>query len=90
MVDISVNRLSDSTDIIPVMVSERLLDVGDDYKGMKICIVGQFRSYNRHEEPYLSCFSPFCLCICRNIPFLLVLYYQYIGNAMKLELSVIA
>ena len=50
MVDISVNRLSDSTDIIPVMVSERLLDVGDDYKGMKICIVGQFRSYNRHEE----------------------------------------
>ena len=50
MVDISVNRLSDSTDIIPVMVSERLLDVTDDYKGMKISIVGQFRSYNRHEE----------------------------------------
>lgn len=50
MVDISVDRLSDSTDIIPVMVSERLLDVGGDYKGMKICITGQFRSYNRHEE----------------------------------------
>ncbi len=50
MVDISVDRLSDSTDIIPVMVSERLLDVNDDYKGMKISIAGQFRSYNRHEE----------------------------------------
>ncbi len=50
MVDISVNRLSDSTDIIPVMVSERLLDVNDDYKGMKICIAGQFRSYNREIE----------------------------------------
>lgn len=50
MVDISVDRLSDSTDIIPVMVSERLLDVNEDYKGMKICITGQFRSYNRHEE----------------------------------------
>ena len=50
MMDVEVERLSDSTDIIPVMVSERLLDVGDDYKGMKICIVGQFRSYNRHEE----------------------------------------
>ena len=50
MVDISVDRLSDSTDIIPVMVSERLLDVSDDYKGMKISITGQFRSYNRHEE----------------------------------------
>ena len=50
MVDISVDRLSDSTDIIPVMVSERLLDVSDDYKGLKISITGQFRSYNRHEE----------------------------------------
>lgn len=50
MVDISVDRLSDSTDIIPVMVSERLLDISDDYKGMKVSITGQFRSYNRHEE----------------------------------------
>lgn len=50
MVDISVDRLSESTDIIPVMVSERLIDVNEDYKGMKICITGQFRSYNRHEE----------------------------------------
>ena len=32
MVDISVDRLSDSTDIIPVMVSERLLDISDDYR----------------------------------------------------------
>ena len=50
MVDISVDRLSDSTDIIPVMVSERLLDVNEDNRGMKICITGQFRSYNRHEK----------------------------------------
>lgn len=50
MVDICVDRLSESTDIIPVMVSERLLDVNESYKGMKICITGQFRSYNRHEE----------------------------------------
>ena len=50
MVDISVKRLSDSYDIIPVMVSERLLDVTADYRGMYICINGQFRSYNRHEE----------------------------------------
>ncbi len=50
MVDISVKRLSDSYDVIPVMVSERLLDVNADYKGMYICINGQFRSYNRHEE----------------------------------------
>lgn len=50
MVDVRVQRLSESYDIIPVMVSERLLDVTADYKGMFICVNGQFRSYNRHEE----------------------------------------
>lgn len=50
MVDVRVERLSDSMDIIPLMVSERLLDVNGDYKGMYIVVNGQFRSYNRHEE----------------------------------------
>lgn len=50
MVDMAVKRLSESYDVIPVMVSERLLDVNGDYKGMYVCINGQFRSYNRHEE----------------------------------------
>ena len=44
MVDIKCKRLSDSCDIIPVMVSERLLDVSANYIGMLICIHGQFRS----------------------------------------------
>lgn len=50
MMDISVQRLSDSSDIIPVMISERLIDVTQDYEGEYIQIFGQFRSYNRHEE----------------------------------------
>ena len=50
MVDVKVLRLSESHDIIPVMVSERLLDVSENYVGMLICVNGQFRSYNRHEE----------------------------------------
>lgn len=50
MVDVEVARLSDSSDIIPLMVSERLLNVKEDYKGAAICVAGQFRSYNRHEE----------------------------------------
>jgi primosomal replication protein N len=50
MVDVSVKRLSDSYDIIPVMVSERLIDTSKSYIGMLICVNGQFRSYNRHEE----------------------------------------
>lgn len=49
MVDVSVNRLSDMADVIPLMVSERLMDVTQDYRGQKISVVGQFRSYNRHE-----------------------------------------
>lgn len=50
MVDVNVPRLSDSSDIIPLMVSERLIDVEEDYKGLNIMVQGQFRSYNRHEE----------------------------------------
>ena len=50
LVEISVGRLSESSDIIPIMVSERLIDVKQDYTGMYAIINGQFRSYNRHEE----------------------------------------
>ncbi len=50
LVDVSVKRLSESYDVIPLMVSERLIDVNADYKGRNICVNGQFRSYNRHEE----------------------------------------
>ena len=50
MVDVKVQRLSESFDVIPLMVSERLIDVNADYKGKNICVNGQFRSYNRHEE----------------------------------------
>ena len=50
LVDISVSRLSDSVDYIPLMVSERLVDVSQSYIGETISVSGQFRSYNRHEE----------------------------------------
>ena len=47
--NVSANRLSDMVDVIPLMISERLIDVTKDYRGMKIEVAGQFRSYNRHE-----------------------------------------
>lgn len=50
MVDVSVKRLSNSEDRIPVMISERLIDVSQDYTGEFIMVCGQFRSYNRHDE----------------------------------------
>lgn len=49
MVDLAVNRLSDQEDIIPLMISERLIDVKQDYRGRTLEAAGQFRSYNRHE-----------------------------------------
>ena len=50
MVDVSVRRLSNSVDTIPVMISERLIDVEQDYRGEFLMVSGQFRSYNRHDE----------------------------------------
>ena len=46
---IQVGRLSESFDVIPLMISERLMDVKADYRGKYIEVLGQFRSYNRHE-----------------------------------------
>ncbi len=50
MVNVSVSRLSELSDIIPLMVSERLVDVTKDCTGCLVEVSGQFRSYNRHEE----------------------------------------
>lgn len=49
MTDVKVQRLSTNFDTIPVMVSERLLDMSEDYSGRLVCVTGQFRSYNHHE-----------------------------------------
>ena len=49
LVSLAVSRLSDQVDVIPLMVSERLLDVKQDYRGQTVEAIGQFRSYNCHE-----------------------------------------
>ena len=43
MVEVLVRRLSNSDDRIPLMVSERLIDVTQDYRGEYIMVTGQFR-----------------------------------------------
>ncbi len=50
MMELKVERLSNSHDIIPVMISERLIDITKDYRGQFMEVEGQFRSYNRHDE----------------------------------------
>ncbi|MCR5608028.1 MAG: single-stranded DNA-binding protein [Lachnospiraceae bacterium] len=50
ILEVSVSRLSDSYDVIPLMISERLIDVKQNYIGRFVEVSGQFRSYNRHDE----------------------------------------
>ena len=49
VVEVAVSRLSEQADIIPLMISERLINVKEDYQGCTVEAIGQFRSYNRHE-----------------------------------------
>ena len=50
ILEVAVSRLSDSSDIIPLMISERLMDVKQSFVGKYVEVLGQFRSYNRHED----------------------------------------
>ena len=49
---VTVDRLSEVTDTIPIMVSERLIDVTQDSIGKYVEIRGQFRSYNQYNEEH--------------------------------------
>ena len=47
---IRVMRLSGQADILPITLSERLIQGGMLCKGKSICALGQFRSYNKIEN----------------------------------------
>ena len=47
---ISSERLSDKADILPVTISERLIDKGLLQVGVKVDIIGQLRSYNNYNS----------------------------------------
>ena len=49
-VTVTVTRDSGTDDIIPVMVSERLINITEYGIGTNVIIKGQYRSYNSHEE----------------------------------------
>ena len=46
---VNVERRSKAIDKIPIMISERLINVGEVWDGERVCISGQFRSYNKHD-----------------------------------------
>lgn len=47
---LEVPRLSDAIDTVPVMVSERAVNINEDRTGCTAIITGQFRSYNRETK----------------------------------------
>lgn len=48
--DLKVNRLSDKFDVLPVMVSERILDVTQSPIGADVEVQGQLRSFNQNID----------------------------------------
>ena len=48
--NLEVIRLSSTVDIIPITISERLLTNLNLEIGKKVCVEGQFRSYNNYEN----------------------------------------
>ena len=48
--EVAIARTSNFVDYIPVIVSERLIDIKTDIKGCFVCVNGQYRSFNKHEE----------------------------------------
>lgn len=50
---VKIARLSCTDDVIPLMVSERLIEPTESYKGCFVKVSGQFRSYNRKNEKKL-------------------------------------
>ena len=58
---LSSQRLSDTLDLIPVTVSERLLQTFPLFCGKKVTVSGQFRSYNKlidnHSRLMLTVFA---------------------------------
>lgn len=47
---VQIKRLSGQADILPVTISERLIQDGMLGKGKQLCALGQFRSYNKLEN----------------------------------------
>ena len=47
---VKINRLSGQADVLPITLSDRLIQDGMLEKGKSICAEGQFRSYNKLEN----------------------------------------
>jgi len=47
---LSIKRASGKADIVPLLISERLIDVNTSHLNNCVYVIGEFRSYNSHDE----------------------------------------
>lgn len=47
---VEVVRSSETVDLLPALFSERIINTNENYINQPINIIGEFRSYNQHEE----------------------------------------
>ena len=47
---LEVERTSGTKDYLPIMISEKLIDKNENYMDKPVCVVGQFRSFNKKTE----------------------------------------
>ena len=50
VVNVAVKCISEQAEVIPLMISERLINVDKDYRECTVEAIGQLRTYNRHER----------------------------------------
>lgn len=50
MATVEISRLSGHVDLLPVLVSERLIDVKQNYSGKLVKVIGNFRSFSQYED----------------------------------------
>lgn len=46
---LAVERISGTKDYLPILVSEKLIDSKNTYADRPVCVIGQFRSYNKND-----------------------------------------
>lgn len=75
--DLKVQRSSGTYDVIPIMVSDRIIDVSEDYIGFYVSIVGQFRSFNNQNGDGKK----------QLILFIFVMEWKFIDEAERCEMT---
>ena len=50
LVDLAVERSSGAVDLLPLRISERMIDVTDDLTGVDVEVIGEYRSHDIQDE----------------------------------------